>query len=76
MEAIYYGHMEIVQYLLKVDEEVNGTSKLLFHRDTRYNLLHAAVAGCKNENGWQLLHFLLNCSMILLIRLELFQSLP
>ena len=46
MEAIYYGHMEIVKYLLKVDEEVNGTSKLLFHRDTKYNLLHA-VAGCK-----------------------------
>ena len=63
MEAIYYGHMEIVKYLLKVDEEVNGTSKLLFHRDTRYNLLHAAVAGCKTENGLQLLHFLLHYAM-------------
>ena len=61
--AVYFGKQSIVKYLLAVDEEINGSPTLLFHRDPRFNLLHAAVDGCKDENGFELLLFLVNYAL-------------
>jgi len=61
--AIYFGKQHIVKYLLKVDEEINGSPTLLFHRDPQLNMLHAAVSNCKDENGFELLLFLVNYAL-------------
>ena len=53
----------VVQYLLKVDEEMHGTSKLLFHRNGSINAIHASVAGCKNANGMLMVRFLVDYAL-------------
>ena len=57
--AIYFGNLTLVKYLLKVDESMNGKQTLLFHRGTKFNVLHVATYRSNTKVGFKMFIFLI-----------------